>query len=176
MFDGLSPRPYREEDVTNPLSAYGRTKLAGEQAVLAAHPHSLIVRTAWVYSPFGTNFVKTMLNMRQSEIRVVADQHGCPTNALDLADAIFAIAPQKVGGVFHITGAGETHWADLARAIFAAAGRNTQVIPIRTDEYPRPAPRPANSRLDNRRLAQVFGLRLPDWRESLGKVVARLEG
>jgi dTDP-4-dehydrorhamnose reductase len=187
VFDGALGRPYREDDLVGPIGAYGRSKLAGEEAVAEANPRSCILRTAWVYSPFGANFVRTMLRIGETrrEVRVVADQIGSPTCALDIADAVFEIArqlleepaPEKYG-VFHMTGAGEATWAEFAEAIFAEAhllGRAAvKVIPIRTAEYPTPARRPANSRLDGARLARDYGVALPQWRDSLKPVVARL--
>ena len=187
VFDGSLDRPYREEDPVNPLGAYGRSKLAGEEAVAAANPRCVILRTAWVYSPFGANFVKTMLRLGQtrSEVRVVADQRGSPTSALDIADAVLVIAHRMLAapgpetyGVFHMTGGGEASWAEFAKAVFAQAqafGRPpVEVIPISTAEYPTPARRPANSRLDGARLQRDYGIALPDWREFLPPVVARL--
>ncbi len=187
VFDGALGRPYREDDPVAPIGAYGRSKLAGEEAVADSNPRATILRTAWVYSPFGANFVKTMLRLGEtrSEVRVVADQIGSPTSALDIADAIFEIArqlmfeatPQKYG-IFHMTGAGEATWAEFAEAIFAEAqalGRPAvRVIPITTAEYPTPARRPANSRLDGARLARDYGIVLPHWRDALKPVVARL--
>jgi dTDP-4-dehydrorhamnose reductase len=187
VFDGSADRPYREDDPTGPVGAYGRSKLAGEEAVAAANPRHVILRTAWVYSPFGANFVKTMLRLGETrrEVRVVADQLGSPTSALDIADAVFLIAakvlsapsPQKYG-VFHMTGGGEATWAEFAEAIFAKAhalGRPAvKVIPITTADYPTPARRPANSRLDGARLLRDYGVELPPWRESLNVVVERL--
>jgi dTDP-4-dehydrorhamnose reductase len=187
VFDGSLDRPYREEDPTAPIGAYGRSKLAGEEAAADANPRCCILRTAWVYSPFGANFVKTMLRLGEtrSEVRVVADQLGSPTSALDIADAIFEIARQLVEepapekyGVFHMTGAGEAMWAEFAEAVFTEAhahGRPAvKVIPITTAEYPTPAKRPANSRLDGGRLARDYGVTLPHWRDSIKPVVARL--
>lgn len=189
VFDGALDRPYREEDATAPLGAYGRSKLAGEEAVAAANPRHVILRTAWVYSPFGANFVKTMLRLGETrdEMRVVADQRGCPTSALDIADAIFAVGLRLLNapgpedyGVFHLTGAGEATWAEFAEAIFSDAqslGRKpVKVTPITTDDYPTPARRPASSRLDGARLERIFGIRPPQWRASLKPVVARLMG
>ena len=187
VFDGALGRPYREEDPVGPIGAYGRSKLVGEEAVGDANPRSAILRTAWVYSPFGANFVKTMLRLGETrrEVRVVADQIGSPTSALDIADAIFEIARQLLEapaaekyGVFHMTGAGEASWAEFAQAIFTQAhtlGRPAvQVIPIPAAEYPTPARRPANSRLDGARLERDYGIVLPHWRDSLKPVVARL--
>jgi dTDP-4-dehydrorhamnose reductase len=187
VFDGALGRPYREDDPVGPIGAYGRSKLAGEEAVAQVNPRATILRTAWVYSPFGANFVKTMLRLGETrrEVKVVADQIGSPTCALDIADAIFEIArqlmyeagPEKYG-VFHMTGAGEATWAEFAQAIFTQAhalGRPAvKVIPIPTAEYPTPARRPANSRLDNARLDRDYGIALPLWRDSLKPVVARL--
>lgn len=194
VFDGRSTRPYREDDATGPLGVYGRSKLAGERAVAAAHPRPVILRTAWIYSPFGTNFVRTMLRLAGSreEVGVVADQRGCPTSALDIAHALLAIARRLVGpgaaagagewadrfGVFHMTGQGEAVWADVAEAVFARAsalgGPSARVRRIGTSDYPTPAYRPANSRLDGTKLAAVYGVSLPAWRASLDACVARL--
>jgi dTDP-4-dehydrorhamnose reductase len=187
VFDGSLDRPYREDDATGPLGVYGRSKLAGEEAVATANPRHAILRTAWVYSPFGANFVKTMLRLGETrdEVRVVGDQRGAPTSALDIADAIFIVALKMLAepgmadyGVFHLTGAGEATWAEFAEAIFSEAqafGRKpVRVTPITTAQYPTPARRPANSRLDDALLERVYGVRLPPWRDSLKPVVARL--
>lgn len=187
VFAGDSPRPYREDDATGPTGVYGRSKLAGEAAVLAAWPNSAILRTAWVYSPFGGNFVKTMLRLAESRERlgVVADQHGNPTSALDIADGVLAVLANLAAspdpalrGVFHMTGSGETSWAGFARAIFAESARrggpSAEVDPITTQDYPTPARRPANSRLDCGKLAAAHGVRLPDWPQSTAAVIARL--
>jgi len=186
VFDGSKPAAYVETDPTAPLGVYGASKLAGEQAVLAAYPGAVICRTAWVYSPFGANFVKTMLRLAETreELGVVADQIGNPTSALDIADAVLTLArrlkddPAAETGIFHMSGSGEASWADLAEAIFGASaahgGPTARVRRITTADYPTPAPRPANSRLDCRKLAEVHGLSLPDWRPSLAAVVARL--
>jgi dTDP-4-dehydrorhamnose reductase len=187
VFDGTLERPYREDDPTGPTSAYGRSKLAGEQKIAALHPNHAILRTAWVYSPFGANFVKTMLRLGEtrSELGVVADQHGNPTSALDIADTLLAIAKQlradrapQLRGLFHMTGTGEGTWADFAETIFAESrkyGRpEVAVKRIGTADYPTPARRPHNSRLDNARLRATFGLALPDWRASAAQSVRRL--
>jgi dTDP-4-dehydrorhamnose reductase len=188
VFDGALDRPYREDDATGPLSAYGAGKLAGEQAAAAATANHAILRTAWVYAPFGRNFVRTMLRLAetQQEIGVVADQHGAPTSALDIADAIFTVARNLAGrpddaslrGVFHMSAAGEAVWADVAEAIFAErerlGGGPVRVRRIATSDYPTPARRPANSRLDCGKLALIHGVRLPDWRASLKPCVKRL--
>jgi dTDP-4-dehydrorhamnose reductase len=188
VFDGRLDRPYCEKDSVNPINVYGRTKLAGEYAVAAANPRHVIVRTAWVYSPFGNNFVKTMLRLGETRdrLQIVADQSGAPTSALDIADGLILIA-EKLGarphdialyGTFHMTGAGATNWADFAGAVFAEAAargrRPVAIEPIATAQYPTPAARPANSRLDVAKISQTYGVALPDWRPSVRACVARL--
>jgi dTDP-4-dehydrorhamnose reductase len=188
VFDGVLDRPYCEDDPVGPLGVYGRTKLAGETAVAAANARHVIARTAWVYSPFGHNFLKTMLRLglTRDEVDVVADQWGAPTSALDLADALIAMARRLVGepdnaslyGAFHATGSLYTSWAGFAAAIFAQAAmlgrRPVAVTPISTAQYPTPAARPANSRLDAGKLHRVYGLALPEWRSSAQHCVKRL--
>ena len=187
VFDGTLDRPYREDDAPNPTGAYGRSKLMGEKLVAERCENSAILRTAWVYSPFGANFVKTMLRLNETkdEVGVVADQHGNPTYALDIADAVIAVARRlradsspALRGVFHMTGSGEATWADFAEAIFAEAAargrRPTRVKRIATAGYPTPARRPANSRLDNTKLKETYGLALPDWRASVKLCCERL--
>jgi dTDP-4-dehydrorhamnose reductase len=187
VFDGSKTTPYVESDAPNPVSVYGASKLAGEQAVLEACRNSVILRTAWVYSPFNANFVKTMLRLAadRDEVGVVADQQGNPTSALDIADAILAVAANLAGsddrelrGVFHMTGQGEGTWADFAEHIFAASvsagGPSASVRRISTADYPTPAKRPANSRLDSSKLDEIHKVRLPDWRTSTDEVVTRL--
>ncbi|HYP57322.1 MAG TPA: dTDP-4-dehydrorhamnose reductase [Beijerinckia sp.] len=188
VFDGTLDRPYREDDPTGPISTYGRSKLAGEEAVARANPRHVILRTAWVYSPFGHNFMKTMLRLgeAQEEVSVVADQHGTPTSALDIADGVIAVAKAlavrgnelSLHGLFHMTGTGEASWADFAEEIFAQAasqGRKPVLVRrIASKDYPTPVQRPLNSRLSNEKLAQVFGIALADWRLSTRVCVERL--
>ncbi|MEN2786379.1 dTDP-4-dehydrorhamnose reductase [Sphingomonas qilianensis] len=187
VFDGTKPTPYVESDATGPSGIYGASKLAGEKLVRAAQPDSAVLRTAWVYSPFGANFVKTMLRLAETrdELGVVADQRGNPTSALDIADGVIAVAAHLVAdpdpalrGIFHMTGGGEASWAELAEAIFvasaAAGGPSAMVRAIPTTDYPTPAPRPANSRLDCTLLEARHGVRLRDWPMALRAVVARL--
>lgn len=185
VFDGSLDRPWREDDPTGPLGVYGATKLAGEQAVQASGAAHAVLRLAWVYSPFGNNFVKTMLRLAETRdtLNVVEDQRGCPSSALDIATAILTVVErwQKDGassGLYHFTGSGETSWADFARAIFAESARHggptAEVTGIPTSAYPTPAKRPANSRLDCTRFAETFGYRAPAWQDSLAVVVARL--
>ena len=185
VFDGNKATPYIETDPAAPQGVYGATKLAGEQAVVAACSRAIILRTAWVYSPTGKNFVRTMLSAGQKNptLRVVADQHGCPTSAPDLAEAIVSIAAQladggwqdRYGGIFHAAGTGATTWHGLAIATFEAAtrhGMNTPAVePLTTDQWPTRAKRPANSRLDCEKLYHTFGLRLPPWRDGLNRTV-----
>ena len=187
VFDGALDRPYVETDAVAPASVYGASKLEGERQVAAATPNHAIFRTAWVYSPFGNNFVKTMLRLGETrpELGVVSDQIGCPTSALDIAEAVVAASRALVSdpsphlrGIFHLTGAGEASWADFAEHVFAVAeaqGRApVKVNRITTADYPTPARRPANSRLLGDKLAEQYGIRLPDWRGSAEFVVKRL--
>ena len=188
VYDGRKGAPYAEEDAPNPLGAYGRTKLAGEWAALAANPRTAVFRTAWVFSPVGRNFVKTMLGVgaQRPELRVVADQHGNPTAAPDLADALAGVLARirEEGwrdahrGVFHMAGGGHANWHEFAEAIFAAAaafgGPRPVVHPIATHEYPVKATRPADGRLDQRKLQAVFGVALPPWRQGLERVIRAL--
>ncbi len=187
VFDGVMDRPYREDDLVGPTGVYGRTKLEGERRVAAQCDDHVILRTAWVYSPFGTNFVRTMLRLGETrhELGVVADQLGNPTSAVDIANGVLTIAQHisrdasaMLRGVFHMTGSGEATWAELAEAAFAQAqkhGRSPVLVKrITTADYPTPAKRPANSRLDNTRLREIYSLSLPDWRISLRRCVDRL--
>jgi dTDP-4-dehydrorhamnose reductase len=180
VFAGDKDTPYTETDMPAPVSVYGKTKLSGEDRIRAATGNHVILRTAWVYSPYGHNFVKTMLRLGETrdELSIVADQHGCPTYAPDIARVVLAIAQQVVidpdptiRGTFHLTGSGETTWAGFAEAIFAGAearGRKpVRVNPIPASDYPTPAKRPANSRLNADKLDEVYGLRLAPWQDSL---------
>lgn len=184
VFDGAKGAPYSETDTTAPAGVYGRSKLEGEHAVLDAGGQSVILRTSWVYSAFSKNFVRTMLGaaLKLPTLRVVADQYGCPTQAGDLADAVLAIAARiaagwraEFGGVFHAAGTGGTTWHALAVAALTEAARYGRPMPevqaITTADWPTPAHRPADSRLDCAKLAQVFGLRLPPWQDSLPRTV-----
>jgi dTDP-4-dehydrorhamnose reductase len=187
VFSGDKPEPYIESDATGPTGVYGASKLAGEEAVLASGADVAILRTAWVYSPFRANFVKTMLRLAESrdELGVVDDQYGNPTSALDLADAVIAVAQHltegrdaRHRGIFHATGNGDATWAGLAETVFAASaadgGPSARVKHITTADYPTPARRPRNSRLDCTALFERHGVRLPDWRISVAAVTTRL--
>lgn len=181
VFDGTLQRPYREDDPIAPASVYGRTKAAGEANVLVAGGAALILRTAWVYAPFGRNFVRTMLRLgaERGHVRVVDDQRGNPTSALDIADAILALCADRERwrdrpDIVHLTATGEASWHEFAEAIFAWARADVRAEPITTAQFPTPASRPANSRLDCGKLADAYGIRLPHWRDSGRTVVERL--
>ena len=185
VFDGSLDRPWREEDPVAALGVYGATKLAGERTIAASGATHVILRTAWVYSPFGANFVRTMLRLAETRdtLTVVEDQYGCPTSALDIADGIMAVIAglregRGANAIYHLAGTGEAHWADFARRIFAEStkrgGPSAQVTGIPSSGYPTRATRPANSRLDCTRLAQTFGYSAPRWEESLSVVIDRI--
>jgi dTDP-4-dehydrorhamnose reductase len=187
VFDGTKGAPYTEDDPVCPEGVYGASKLAGEQAVLASGAQAIVLRTSWVHFHTGRNFVRTMLNAGKTRDRltVVADQLGCPTSAGDLADAILAIAAclrsgnrAEYAGVFHAAGSGEATWFDLAQAVFedaAAIGLPVpRVDPIATADWPTPAKRPADSRLDCARLERVFAVRLPHWRDGVRRTTAAI--
>ena len=181
VYPGDKPAPYVENDETGPLGVYGQSKLAGEVAVRAAHPSPLILRTSWVYSPFGNNFVKTMLRVGRDRpvLSVVDDQTGNPTSALDIADAILRIAPGlAAGGTYHLCGSGEVTWCGFARGIFAVSaakgGPNPQVKAITTAGYPTPASRPANSCMSMAGFSARFGFTLRPWQEAVAETVERL--
>ena len=177
VFDGTNHIPYTEEDVVCPNSVYGRTKLAGEEAALKACRRTMIIRTAWLYSTFGNNFVKTMIRLghERQELGVIFDQIGTPTYARDLAFAIFiAIAQGVVPGVYHFSNEGVTSY-DFAKAIHRLADiRDCHVRPLHTSEYPTPAARPHFSVLDKSKIKQTFGLEIPYWEESLRDCIAKL--
>ncbi|MDO5621706.1 MAG: dTDP-4-dehydrorhamnose reductase [Paracoccus sp. (in: a-proteobacteria)] len=183
VFDGSGDQPRNESAATGPLGVYGATKLAGEQAVMAAHPRAVILRTSWVFSQDGSNFVKTMLRLgaEREALTIVADQIGGPTPAADIAEAMLTIVrtmladPARSGGIYHFSGTPDTSWADFARAIFARAGLPTQVTDIPTSAYPTPAQRPLNSRLDCTAIARDFDITRPDWRIGLDHVLTALE-
>ena len=188
VYDGLKGAPYVETDAPNPLGAYGRTKLAGEWAALGGNPMTMVLRTAWVYAPMGKNFLRTMLAVgaQRPELRVVADQHGHPTAAPDLADAIAAILVKlratgwraNYRGVFHAVAQGHTSWHGFAEAIFEAAqpygGPRPVVHAIATHEYPVKAVRPADGRMELAKLRDVFGIELPRWQDGLARVMKAL--
>jgi dTDP-4-dehydrorhamnose reductase len=187
VFDGSKGAPYTEDDAVGPTGVYGASKLAGERAVLASGARAIVLRTSWVHYHEGKNFVRTMLNVGKTRDRltVVADQRGCPSAAADLADAILAIAGRirdgwrdDYAGVFHLAGSGDTTWFGLACAVFedaAAQGWKIPVVaPIATADWPPPAKRPADSRLDCARLARVFDVRMPHWRDGLRRTTGAI--
>jgi dTDP-4-dehydrorhamnose reductase len=190
VFAGDKGAPYVESDPVAPLGVYGATKEAGERAVLAANPRSVVIRTAWVCSPDGGNFVKTMLRLAndRDEIRVVADQHGAPTFAADLADAVARVATRLLAapagdeafGLFHLSGAPHTTWYGFTQEIMAQAARRghrtARVVPITTAEYPTRARRPADGRLDCSKITRIHGVTPADWRVSLGRTLDLLVG
>ncbi|MBQ0750256.1 MAG: dTDP-4-dehydrorhamnose reductase [Roseovarius sp.] len=181
VFDGSGTAPRTPFDPVAPCNAYGRSKLAGEEAVRAAGGQSAILRTSWVFSAHGGNFVKTMLRLSETRdaLTVVEDQIGGPTPAADIAAALLTMGRAMVaghaGGLYHFSGAPDASWADFAREIFAQAGRATVVTGIPTSGYPTPAVRPQNSRLDCRTLEADFGIGRPDWRVGLSRVLKELE-
>jgi len=188
VFDGGLDRPYREDDVPHPINQYGRSKLEGEKATAAANSDHAILRTSWVYSPFGKNFLRNMLTAATSrkEVAVVADQIGVPTSAFDIADGLLKVAhnllaypdSQKMRGIFHMTATGEATWADFAQTIFAtsaaAGGPSASVRRIPSSGYPTPAKRPQNSRLDTAKLARIHHVSLPSWQSGLRSCIDRL--
>ncbi|WP_050525340.1 dTDP-4-dehydrorhamnose reductase [Pseudorhodobacter aquimaris] len=181
VFDGTGTAPFATDHPTAPLGAYGRTKLAGEELVRAAGGTHAILRTSWVVSAHGQNFVKTMLRLgaERDQLGIVADQIGGPTCAADIADACLSIAAQLVevpskSGSYHFSGGPDISWAGFARAIFAEAGLTCDVKEIPTSDYPTPAQRPLNSRLDNSKTMDSFGIARPDWHQGLRAIIAEL--
>jgi dTDP-4-dehydrorhamnose reductase len=186
VFDGTLDRPYREDDPTGPQGVYGASKLAGERAIAEASPNHVIMRTAWVYSPFGKNFVKTMLRLAETrdEVSVVADQWGNPTSASDIAEAVLVAARRLINGdidawgICHFAGEGKASWADLAEEIFKISSRHggpgASVRRIESSNYPTKARRPTNSQLDSGRFRRVFAYAPRCWRASVLSTVERL--
>lgn len=183
VFDGTAHLPYRESDKVNPTSIYGSSKRKGEMVLLSLCPNAIIIRTAWLYSPYGRNFVKTMLATaaKRKAIRVVSDQIGTPTAAADLAAAIVSIlrAPQWIPGIFHFTNEGVASWYDFAKAIFRIAGiSDISVKPISTDDYytefSASAARPPYSVLDKQLIKKTYNIAIPHWEESLAATIARI--
>lgn len=192
VFDGVKQTYYTEGDIPNPQSVYGKSKLAGEQALRLSTEQHLILRTCWVFGSHGANFAKTMLKLaaERGTLNVVADQFGAPTSAALIADVTAQIIGQYQRssgnhfpyGLYHLAAAGETNWCDYAKYVIEAAHRagkslklkSENIRPITTAEYPVPAPRPANSRLETRKLQETFGLRLPPWQEGLDHVLQQI--
>jgi dTDP-4-dehydrorhamnose reductase len=171
VFDGNGSSAYTEEDIPNPLGVYGLSKARGENAIVSELKEYFIIRTAWLYSAYGNNFVKTMLKLgsERQELRVVNDQFGTPTFAGDLARVIIKIITEDFRnyGIYHFSNQGEASWYDFAKEIFKIAEININLIPVTTKEYPTPAKRPTNSILDKTKIVESLDLQIPDWRESL---------
>lgn len=176
VFDGRGPRPYLEDDRVDPQSAYGKTKLEGENLCLQKNPDSIVIRTSWLYSAFGNNFVKTMLRLgsEREELGVIFDQIGTPTHAADLAGAILTIilsieSGEKAfePGIYHYSNEGVTSWYDFAKAIFDISSIQCRVKPITSDEFPSSVQRPAFSVMNKSKIKRIFGLQIPWWRDSL---------
>lgn len=178
VFDGTSFRPYRESDKVNPMSHYGTTKRKGETALLGLAPESIVVRTGWLYSPYGRNFLLTMLRLGATEkqVRVVSDQIGTPTYAADLAEAIATIvlSPQWIGGIYNFSNEGVCSWYDFADAIMHASGRDCRVEPIASSDYPTQAARPFYSVLDKSKIKATFGISIPHWHDALLRCLERM--
>lgn len=182
VFDGTNSLPYLETDYTCPMSAYGRSKQAGELILRAVCKDAIIIRTAWLYSEYGHNFLSTMLRKgkEEKEVGVVFDQVGSPTYAGDLARAILTIIERSEAGgfekgIFHFTNEGVCSWYDFARKIFELAGLDCQALPIETKDYPTRATRPQYSVLNKGKIKRVYGLKIPHWEDSLRKVIGRLK-
>jgi len=181
VFNGKNYRPYVEEDKTDPINYYGFTKLKGEEAIKKINPKSVIIRTSWVFSSFGKNFVKTMLNLANTkkELNIIFDQIGTPTYAKDLAIVILEIIKQKEkiknSEIYHYSNEGVCSWYDFAKAIFEIKGINIKVNPIESKDYPTPAKRPFYSVLNKSKIKKEFNIKIPYWKESLKKCLERLD-
>lgn len=178
VFDGTTHTPYVETDSTCPNSVYGQTKLEGEQAVTKLCPNAMIIRTTWLYSEFGNNFVKTMIRLgkERKQLGVIFDQVGTPTYAHDLASVIMTAIDKGIKpGIYHFSNEGVTSWYDFTKSIHRIAGINTcHVMPLHTAEYPTPASRPAYSVLDKTKIKEAYSINIPHWEESLAKCIAKL--
>jgi dTDP-4-dehydrorhamnose reductase len=178
IFKGDSPHPLVEDDIAEPISVYGLTKLEGEQDVAGIMDEYFILRTSWLYSEFGNNFVKTMLKLgaERDELKIIADQVGTPTYGIDLAGCILDIitSGSKAYGIYHYSNEGVTSWYDFAKGIFDLSATDVKVLPIRTFEYPTKATRPAYSVMDKSKIKKTFGIEIPYWRDSLAVCIDRL--
>ncbi len=178
VFDGTANTPYKPDDKTNPVNFYGQTKLHGELEAIKENPNSMIIRTAWVYSRFGNNFVKTMMRLmnERESIGVVNDQRGAPTYAADLANAIMQIIDKNnfVSGIYHYSNKGNISWYDFAKQIATQINTTCTVNPITTSQFPTPAARPAYSVLDTEKISTTFGIEIREWKESLKECIMLL--
>lgn len=184
VFDGKYYKPYSEYDVVNPAGVYGKTKLAGERLIRSANPNAIIIRTAWLYSAFGNNFVKTMLRLGKERdvLKVVFDQTGTPTYAADLAQALLTVAERysknqadAVPGIYHYSNEGVASWYDFAKSIIEIAGIPCQVMPVLSEEYPTPAKRPHFSVLNKSKIKATFNITIPYWKESLKVCIDKIQ-
>ena len=177
VFDGNASALYTEERSTNPQSVYGSSKLEGEKQAMTLNPESIIIRTSWVYSEYGKNFVKTMMKLmnEKTEINVVNDQLGSPTYAADLAEVILKIIPKWTPGIYHFSNEGVISWYDFAVAIKEITASNCKINPIPTSAYPTPAKRPAYSVLDKTKIQQRFGIKLKNWKDSLAVCIQKIK-
>lgn len=178
VFPGTASKPYTEIDATEPVNYYGFTKLKGEQLILENNPNSIVIRTSWVYSPYGKNFVKTMMALltTKEEIYVVSDQFGCPTYAGDLADAVMQmlVYGNEYSGIYHYCNTGIINWYQFAMAIKNHLAANCSINPIETASYPTPAKRPAYSALATEKIEKAFQIRIPGWEVSLNKCMRKM--
>ncbi|MCZ8157158.1 MAG: dTDP-4-dehydrorhamnose reductase [Leptospira sp.] len=176
VFDGKSFHPYNESDKIAPISIYGQSKAEGERAVLSQYHESKLIRTSWVYSKFGHNFLKTILRLsaEKPELRVIADQIGSPTWARDLARASLSLLKSDATGIFHFSNEGVASWYDFAKAILEEGGKQTPIIPIETKDYPTPATRPPYSVLNKSRIKQTLNIQIPHWRDSLRNCMSEI--
>lgn len=184
VFDGCGYKPYTEVDDVKPVSVYGQTKLEGETHALASNPATVVIRTSWLYSAFGNNFVKTMLRVgrERGELNVVFDQVGTPTYAADLAGAILSIIGKAenhldsfMPGIYHFSNEGVASWYDFAKTIFELSGENVKVNPVRSDQFPTPAKRPNFSVLDKLKIKNTFEIKIPYWKDSLKICLEKLK-
>jgi dTDP-4-dehydrorhamnose reductase len=179
VFKGDTPNPLVEDDITDPISVYGLTKLEGEQDIIRITNEYFILRTSWLYSEFGNNFVKTMLKLgaERDMLKIIADQAGTPTYGIDLAGCVLDIitSSSKAYGIYHYSNEGVTSWYDFAKGIFDLSGTKVKVLPIRTAEYPTKATRPAYSVMDKTKIKTTFGMEIPYWRDSLAVCIERLK-
>ena len=179
VFKGDTPNPLVEDDITEPISVYGLTKLEGEQDIIRIMEEYFILRTSWLYSEFGNNFVKTMLKLgaERDMLKIIADQAGTPTYGIDLAACILEIitSGSKAYGIYHYSNEGVTSWYDFAKGIFDLSGTDVKLLPIRTAEYPTKATRPAYSVMDKTKIKTTFGIEIPYWRDSLAVCIERLK-
>jgi dTDP-4-dehydrorhamnose reductase len=178
VFNGKACLPYREEDPTDPVSIYGKSKAAGEKAVLSANPDSCIIRTSWVYSKYGNNFVKTMrrLGIERSELKVIFDQIGSPTWARDLARTALQMLLSRESGIFHYSNEGVASWYDFAKEILELSGLKTKILPIETKDYPTAAIRPSYSVLNKSKIKNTLRLDIPHWKDSLKVCIEEFKG